>query len=45
MSNHVLKGFKAFSALLRLWLEEAEQQGRLRDGLNLDGIATFLVIS
>jgi TetR/AcrR family transcriptional regulator, transcriptional repressor for nem operon len=45
MSNHVLKGFKAFSALLRLWLEEAEQKGRLRDGLNLDGIATFLVIS
>ena len=33
MSNHVLKGFKAFSALLRRWLEEAEQQGRLRDGL------------
>jgi TetR/AcrR family transcriptional regulator, transcriptional repressor for nem operon len=45
MSNHVLKGFKAFSALLRMWLEEAEQQGVLRDGLNLDGIATFLVIS
>ena len=45
MSNHVLKGFKAFSALLRRWLEEAEQQGRLRDGLNLDGIANFLVIS
>ena len=45
MSNHVLKGFKAFSALLRLWLEEAEQQGVLRDGLNLDGIANFLVIS
>ena len=45
MSNHVLKGFKAFSALLRLWLQEAEQQGRLRDGLDLDGIATFLVIS
>jgi TetR/AcrR family transcriptional regulator, transcriptional repressor for nem operon len=34
MSDHVLKGFKAFSALLRLWLD-----------LNLDGIANFLVIS
>jgi TetR/AcrR family transcriptional regulator, transcriptional repressor for nem operon len=45
MSNHVLKGFKAFSALLRRWLEEAEQKGVLRDGLDLDGIATFLVIS
>jgi TetR/AcrR family transcriptional repressor of nem operon len=45
MSNHVLKGFKAMTALLRRWLEEAEQQGRLKDGLDLDGIATFLVIS
>jgi AcrR family transcriptional regulator len=45
MSHHVLKGFKAFSALLRLWLEEAEQKSMLRDGLNLDGIANFLVIS
>ncbi len=45
MSDHVLKGFKAMAALLRRWLEEAEQQGRLREGLNLDGIATFLVIS
>ena len=45
MSKHVLKGFKAFSALLRLWLEEAEQRGRLKDGLDLDGIANFLVIS
>ena len=45
MSNHVLKGFKAMAALLRRWLEEAEQQGRLREGLDLEGIATFLVIS
>ena len=45
MSNHVLKGFQAFSALLHRWLEEAEQQGLLREGLDLDGIATFLVIS
>jgi len=45
MSNHVLQGFNAFSALLRRWLEEAEHKGVLRDGLDLDGIATFLVIS
>jgi AcrR family transcriptional regulator len=45
MSNHVLKGFKGFSELLRLWLEEAEQKGMLRDGLNLHGIANFMVIS
>ena len=42
MSDHVLKGFQSFSALLRRWLEEAEQKGVLRHGLNLDGVANFL---
>ncbi|MBI4643813.1 MAG: TetR/AcrR family transcriptional regulator [Deltaproteobacteria bacterium] len=45
MSNQVLKGFQGFSKLIHLWLEEAEQQGMLRDGLNLSEIANFLVIS
>jgi len=45
MSDHVLKGFRGFSALLRQWLAEAQVQGRLRDGLSLDEIADFLVIS
>lgn len=45
MSNQVLEGFQAFSQLLRLWLEEAEQKGMLRDGLNLGEIANFMVIS
>jgi AcrR family transcriptional regulator len=45
MSNFVLAGFKSFAARLRLWLEEAEQKGMLREGLNLDEIANFLVIS
>jgi TetR/AcrR family transcriptional repressor of nem operon len=45
MSGHVLKGFRDFAALLRQWLEEARQQGRLRDGLSPDEVADFLVIS
>jgi TetR/AcrR family transcriptional repressor of nem operon len=45
MSNHVLKGFKSLAVLLRLWLEEARQQEMLKDGLNLDEIANFIVIS
>jgi AcrR family transcriptional regulator len=45
MSSHVLKGFQAFRALLLKWLEEAQQKGRLRDGVNLPEIATFLVVS
>lgn len=45
MSNHVLKGFQSFSALLRLWLAEAEQQGLLKEGLNLSAAANFMMIS
>lgn len=45
MSNHVLEGFKGFSELLRSWLAEAKQKGMLREGLNLRGIANFMVIS
>jgi TetR/AcrR family transcriptional repressor of nem operon len=45
MTNHVLQGFQSFAALLRAWLEEAAEQGRLRDGLNLNEIATFIMVS
>ena len=45
MSDHVLRGFKSFTELLRRWLEEAEQKGMLREGLNLSGIANLIVIS
>jgi len=45
MSNRVLEGFKSFSELLRLWLEEADQARMLRDGLNHGAIANFIVIS
>jgi TetR/AcrR family transcriptional regulator, transcriptional repressor for nem operon len=45
MSSFVLAGFKGFAGRLRLWLEEAEQQGRLKEGLSLEEIADFLVIA
>jgi AcrR family transcriptional regulator len=45
MSSHVLKGFQGFSARLRQWLTEAEEKGLLKEGLDLDGVAHFLVIS
>ncbi len=45
MSSHVLEGFQGFSGMLRLWLEEAEQKGLLREGLNLPAVASFLVVS
>jgi hypothetical protein len=43
MSSFVLAGFKGFAERLRLWLEEADRQGMLKEGLNLDEIANFLV--
>jgi len=45
MNSHVLKGFQSFSALLRQWLAEAQQQGLLKEGLNLEGAARFMMIS
>ena len=45
MSDHVLQGFKGFSALIHKWLAEADQQGLLKAGLNLQEVAIFLVIS
>ncbi len=45
MSNHVLQGFMGFSELLQAWLLEAERQGRLREGLDLRGVASFIVTS
>jgi TetR/AcrR family transcriptional repressor of nem operon len=45
MSTYVLDGFKSFAKLLRQWLQEAEEKGLLKEGLNLDEIAHFLVIS
>ncbi|MHB9074974.1 MAG: TetR/AcrR family transcriptional regulator [Desulfobaccales bacterium] len=45
MSAHVLEGFKSFAKLLQRWLNEADQQGRLKEGLNLDEIAHFIVTS
>jgi TetR/AcrR family transcriptional regulator, transcriptional repressor for nem operon len=45
MSRQILRGFVRFSRLLRSWLEEADQKGLIRDGLNLKEIANFIVIS
>jgi TetR/AcrR family transcriptional repressor of nem operon len=45
MSQRLLAGFQGFANLLRQWLAEAEQQGMLREGLNLGEIANFIMIS
>lgn len=45
MNRHILQGFKGFRNLLRSWLQEAEERGMLQDGLALDEVANFIVIS
>ena len=45
MSRQILRGFVRLSALLRSWLEEAEQKGMLRPGLNFKESANFIIIT
>jgi len=45
MAGSILKGFIKFSGLIRDWLKEADQKEMLKDGLDLDEIAHFIVIS
>jgi AcrR family transcriptional regulator len=44
MSNHILKGFRQLSELLRNWLEQAHQQGLLKENLNFEEIANYIII-
>jgi len=45
MSRHILKGFVQLSRLLERWLEEAEETGAVRTGLDHREIANFIAIS
>jgi len=45
MSRHILKGFVQFSRLLRKWLEDADDKGLLKEGLNHREISNFIIIS
>jgi TetR/AcrR family transcriptional regulator, transcriptional repressor for nem operon len=45
MSKHILRGFVQFSRLLRKWLEDADDKGLLKGGLNYREISNFIIIS
>ena len=45
MSKQILRGFVRFSRLLRIWLEEAEGKGLIKEGLDLKEIANFMIIA
>jgi len=45
MSNHLMQGFKQLAGLLCAWLGQAEQQGLLKENLNFNEIANYIIIS
>ncbi|CAB5111623.1 hypothetical protein D3OALGA1CA_5734 [Olavius algarvensis associated proteobacterium Delta 3] len=45
MTRHILRGFIQMSRLIQHWLEEAEDQGLIRPGLDHREISNFIVIS
>jgi AcrR family transcriptional regulator len=45
MSRHILAGFMQLAGLLCAWLEQADQQGMLKQGLNFKEIANYIIIS
>jgi len=45
MSKHILAGFMQLAGLLCNWLEQADQQGMLKQGLNFKEIANYIIIS
>ena len=45
MSKQILRGFVRLSGLLRSWLEEAYQEGMLRENLDLKEVSNFIIIS
>ena len=45
MSRHILAGFMQLAGLLCAWLEQADQQKMLKQGLNFKEIANYIIIS
>ena len=45
LSSHLMRGFDQLAGLLRAWLRQADQQGRLIENLDLDAIARHIVIA
>ena len=45
MSSHLMQGFNQLAGLLCAWLEQAEQQGQLKENLDYKEIANYIIIS
>jgi AcrR family transcriptional regulator len=45
MSSHLMQGFNQLAGLLCTWLKQAEQQGLVKDNLNFNEIANYIIIA
>ena len=45
MSSHLMQGFNQLAGLLCSWLEQAGQQGLLKENLNFNEIANHIIVS
>ena len=45
MSNYLMQGFSQLAGLICAWLEQAEQQGLLKENLDFNEIANYIIIS
>ena len=45
LSNHLMQGFNQLAGVLCAWLEQAEQQGLLKENLNFNEISNYIIIS
>ncbi|MBT8332777.1 MAG: TetR/AcrR family transcriptional regulator, partial [Deltaproteobacteria bacterium] len=45
LSSHLMRGFDQLAGLLSAWLKQADQQGRLKENLNFDAIARYIIVA
>ena len=45
LSSHLMRGFDQLAGLLCAWLKQADQLGRLKENLNFDAIARYLIVA
>jgi TetR/AcrR family transcriptional repressor of nem operon len=45
LSRHLMRGFDQLAGLLCAWLQQADQQGRLKEDLNIDAIARYIIVA
>lgn len=45
LSSHLLQGFDQLAGLLCAWLKQAARQGLLKENLNLNAIARYIIIA